>query len=50
MLTYWLQTLDEYWYEEYTPASYGFGFYPKWLCQYYNELSLCEAIESAYLM
>ena len=47
--TEWLQRMDEYWNRVDKPYSGGFDFYPQWLFQYYNELPLGEAIESAYL-
>ena len=46
----WLQTLDEYWYEEDTPYSYDFGSWPEWQFQYYNEVTLDKDIESACLV
>ena len=50
MWTYWLKTLYDFWYEGCTPYLVGFYFWQEWLFQYYNELALCEAIESAYLV
>ena len=49
MQTYWLRTLDEYGDEEDIPYSDDFGFWPKWLFTYYNEIPLGEAIESYYI-
>ena len=42
--------LDEYWDEGNIPYSVGFVLCTEWLFQYYNELPLCEANESAYLI
>ena len=50
MRTTLLQTLYKYWDEEPTTHSDDFGFWPEWLFQYYNELTLGDAIESDYLM
>ena len=50
MRIYCLQMLDEYWDEGDTPYSCGFYLWPKWLFKYYNELHLCKANESDYLM
>ena len=50
MKTYCLQILDEYWDGVDTPYSFCFDLWTEWLFQYYNELTLCEAIESYYLM
>ena len=33
-----------------TSYSDYFDFWPEWLFKYYNELALCEAIESAYII
>ena len=50
MWTEWLQALDEYWDEVNIHYSGGFVLFPELLFQYYNELALCEANESSYLM
>ena len=50
MRTDWLQMLDKQWEERYTTYSDDFEFWPEWLFQYLNELTLGEAIEIAYLM
>ena len=50
MRIYCLQMLDEYWDEGDTHYSDDFDSLPEQLFQYYNELTLAEAIESAYLM
>ena len=50
MQTDWLQMLDEYWDKKYTPYSDYYDFQPDWLYQYFNELPLGKAIESAYIM
>ena len=44
-----LKTLDEYWDEGDTPYSGDFDFFPHWLFQYYDELTLVETIESDYI-
>ena len=49
MQTDWFQTLDEYWGEGDTTYSCGFNLCSDQLFQCYNELTLCESIESAYL-
>ena len=49
MRTYWLHMLYDYCYEKDTPYSYNYDFWPDWLYQYFNEMPLGEAIESAYL-
>ena len=41
--------LDEYWDEVNTTYSNDFYLWTDWLYQYFNELQLCEVIESAYL-
>ena len=41
--------LDDYWDEKDTTYSYYYAFWPDWLYQYFNDLPLGEAIESAYL-
>ena len=48
--TDWIHVLDKYWDEGYIPYSNDFDLWPEWLFQYYNELTLGESIESAYLM
>ena len=50
MLTDWLHTLYEYWYERDTPYSSYFDFWTEWLLRYFNKLTFSEAIESDYLM
>ena len=45
----WLQILDEFWNELYTPYSGDFDFWTQWLFQYYYELPLGGAIEMLYL-
>ena len=50
MKTRWPRILDEHWKEIDAPYSDGFGFWPDWMFQYFNELPLCESIESAYLV
>ena len=47
--TEWLQTLDEYLDEGDQTYSVSLYLWPQWLFQYYNELSIFEAIESVYL-
>ena len=47
--TDWPHTLNEYWYQVYTPYLGDFYFYPEWLFQYYNEIPIGEYIESYYL-
>ena len=49
MRIYFLHMLDEYCYEKYTSYSDDFDLWPKLLYQYFNELTLGKAIESAYL-
>ena len=44
MRTNWLQILDEYWDEKYTPYSYDSDFWPDFLYKYLNELPLYESI------
>ena len=48
--TDWLHMFDKYWYERNTPYSDDFEFWHQWLFQYFNEMPLGEAIESADLM
>ena len=50
MQTDWMHKLYKYWEEEDTTYSGDFDFWPEWLFQYYNEMPLGEAIESAYPM
>ena len=50
MQTYWMHKLYKYWEEEDTTYSGDFDFWPEWLFQYYNELSLGESSKSAYLV
>ena len=50
MRTDWLHMLDEYWDGVDTPYAGGFYLWTEWLFQYYNELPLCESIESAYIV
>ena len=42
--------LDGYWDKDNPPDSGDFDFYPEWLFQYYNELTLDEYTEIAYLV
>ena len=49
MQKYWLHMLDDYWDEKYTPYSDDDYFWHDWLYQYFNELPIGEAIESAYI-
>ena len=46
----WLKMLYKYWEERDITYSYDFDFWPEWLFQYFNELTLYEAIESAYIL
>ena len=50
MKTDWLQMLDEQWEKIDTISSDDFGFWPEWMFLYFNEISLGEPIESAYLV
>ena len=49
MKTHWLQMLNGYWDEKYTPYSYNYDFQLDWLYQYFDELMLGEDLESFYL-
>ena len=49
MQTDWLQMLDEYWDEKYTPYSDDYYLRPYFLFRYLNELTLGKSIESSYL-
>ena len=48
--TDWLHMLYEYWEERDTPYQDDFDSWHNQFFKYLNEIPLCEAIESAYIM
>ena len=49
MQSYWMQMLDDYWDEKYTPHSDDYDLWPDYLYKHFNGIPLGEAIESDYL-